>query len=72
MIWLISFAVLWVLCFVLSTGWAYAYFETEYEHVVNKKGNKKFAYAVSIAGPLSVIITLQQTDWAKHGWRWPE
>lgn len=71
MIWLVAIAALWVLCFVLSAGWTYAYFCGEYPECIDQD-DRKFAYSVSCLGPVSVAVTLQQTDWAKHGWRWPQ
>lgn len=66
--------VLYFGCCVASYGAAFAYFQGKYSATADDEwpSDKKFALAVSWAGPISLIITYMRSERFKYGWRWPK
>jgi len=59
-----------VLCFILSTGWLFNYYQSEFKSnaKVFWKTDLLVSAFCSILGPLSVILCFLDEKYTKHGW----
>ena len=58
--WMIIFAIVWIICGILSYGLWFAYFQNEYMFIAkeNYDNDKKLAFVLSFFGIVSLVILL--------------
>jgi hypothetical protein len=60
---------IWILCGFISMGITIAYFTKSYPSLDHYRINVIMSIALSVAGPLSLMVAFFCSGFCKHGWQ---
>ena len=67
-LWIIIFAILWIICGILSYGFLFAYFQNEYIFIAKEDYNKdkRYAFGIALLGICGLVAIICMNQY-KHG-----
>jgi len=64
----IAFAVCWVICGLIGSGWAYAYFHCKWPTVSDRRSNAATSLIFVFWGPVAVALAFLLSEFGRYGW----